>query len=89
MSGRCIFHKDWMRTYPWLDEFKGDRQRAICKLCKIDFSIANKGISMIKQHQKGVDHQRAEKSVANTVSIDRLIQSMIFKHFEIICHSDL
>lgn len=83
MAGKCLFNKKWMETYPWIDEFKGDRQRAVCKLCKSDFSVANKGIGAVKQHLKGLDHQRSENAAANTMSIDRLIQSIIFEHFRI------
>lgn len=75
--GKCHFKKEWLAKHQWLDEVKGNAERAKCRLCKCDFSISNKGYADVKQHFSSASNQRNENSAAKTVAIDHLFPSEI------------
>lgn len=75
--GKCRFNKEWLAAHQWLGEVKNDKEKAKCKLCKKEFSISNKGYADVKQHLKTSTHQTNENAAANTVAIDRFVQSKI------------
>lgn len=83
--GKCKFQKDWLAEYKWLEQVKNDTEKAKCKLCNKGFSVANKGIANVKQHQQTSTHQSKENAAANTVAIDRAFQSKIVNLFDYRC----
>lgn len=83
--GKCVFNKEWINTYPWLQEVKGNNSKGSCKLCKKEFSVSNKGIRDVTQHATSKIHGDNEKAVAKTVPIDRSFQSKIFDRFLCCC----
>lgn len=77
MSGKCKFNKEWLSNYAWLEEVSERPDKGYCKLCNSTITIGSKGIAAVTQHRDSRTHQGNENAAANTVSIDRLLQSKI------------
>ena len=45
------FNHSWKEKYDWLQEVKGDVYSARCSICRKPFSIKNRGISQVHQHE--------------------------------------
>jgi hypothetical protein len=41
MRYSCVYKTEWESNYPWLQAVVNESQKARCKFCKKDFSVAN------------------------------------------------
>lgn len=53
----CKFREDWKQTFKWLTNAESQFS-ARCKTCNKDFSISHGGLSDVKHHDKGKEHNK-------------------------------
>ena len=59
--GKCVFHLEWLSNplySEWLTEYKMDRYKAFCAVCKKDFSLGTMGEYALKSHVAGKAHKK-------------------------------
>ena len=56
--GKCVFNHKWLSdpNYSWVKEFKGDKHKAVCCICKKVNNIERMGESAQKSQMKGDKH---------------------------------
>jgi hypothetical protein len=47
MQYSCVYKTEWESNYPWLQAVVNESQKARCKFCKKDFSVANQGVHQV------------------------------------------
>lgn len=75
---KTAFDVNWCTKYTWVRENANDKHSAFCKLCKSEFSVANRGEGALQQHQKTKKHEAAANSAANSILISDHFKSMFF-----------
>ena len=59
MKGQCNYNPNWERDpryKEWISPFKGDKKKALCKLCDRFIEISGMGESALKSHAKSSKH---------------------------------
>ena len=59
--GKCAFHFEWLSNTldsKWLDEYKKDRYKVFCAVCKKDFSLGTMGEYALMSHAAGKAHKQ-------------------------------
>ena len=79
-KGNCVFNRLWLEQAEyrsWIEECKGDRFSAYCKLCKKQFEVKATGESAVKKHSTGKKHLELEKACKPTVSLSTSILHIV------------
>jgi len=58
--GKCVFNRKWLSDakFSWVKQFKGDKHKAMCRVCNKVIDIERMGESALKSHMKGEKHER-------------------------------
>ena len=59
------FSKDWTKTWSFITAVPGDQQSFLCTLCSKTLSCGHQGISDVKTHIAGKNHQRIGSQMSN------------------------
>lgn len=70
MPKNTKYQPTWEIQFPWVKSVANDQFRASCKVCGTDFSVSNKGVQAVKQHETNLTHQNNLKAVASTPKIN-------------------
>lgn len=91
------FNKNWLDTNKWLKRISDGK--AFCVLCKIEFSVANKGFRAVVDHESSAQHRKNETAASvskaittyftkpNTQDADLVIASEITHIYHCIKHN--
>lgn len=70
MPTNTKYRPSWETQFPWVKPVANDPFRASCKVCGTDFSVSNKGVQVLKQHDTNSTHKNNLKAIAGTPKID-------------------
>lgn len=74
MSRKCKFNSEWTEKKPFLKRASTDND-AFCTLCKKTFSIGNRGLNQVLQHEESKLHKDKIREKATTVSLTSFMVS--------------
>ena len=57
------FNHTWKEKFDWLQEVKGDVFKASCIFCRKSFSVKNRGMSQVQQHEGTESHATISKEM--------------------------
>lgn len=57
------FNSTWKENFDWLREVISDVFSARCSICRKTFSVKNRGISQVQQHEKTESHAKTAKEM--------------------------
>ena len=57
------FNNTWKEKFDWLREVIGDVFSASCSICRKTFSVKNRGISQVQQHESTESHVKTAKEM--------------------------
>lgn len=64
------YQKSWETQFPWVRPVANNQSRASCNICKTDFSVSNKAVQAVKQHENSATHKINLQAIAKTPKID-------------------
>lgn len=84
------FNLEWLQIEKykkWLQKADSNENKAMCKICNVQFDISNMGLPAIESHDKGAKHKRLmvqdnpKNSVLNFFNKKSAITEVIYQ-----CH---
>lgn len=81
----CQYRPTWTAEYPYLCSVSGNPLKAYCAVCRREFSVAHGGLSDVKQHAAGSEHNKNDRSATTSAAIETfLVKSFSVEHQKVL-----